>query len=435
MQRFVLNTLAQWKEQKNRKPLILRGARQVGKTWLVNAFGQQYFKGRIHVIDLEKHPDWHVVFEKNLNVQRILSELELLVNASIEPGKDLLFFDEIQSCPRAIMALRYFYEELPGLHIIAAGSLLEFALKDISFPVGRIRFLNMFPMTFAEFLLAIGREKLAEIVRSSEPQFSENVHNMLLDELRTYFFVGGMPECVKSYAESGKLKPVFEIQSQLIETYRADFSKYAPYADKRCLNAVLTNTARSVGSQIKYARLTADFTPPTNKKAFDLLTMARLLYKIPAASPAGLPLSVSASGKKFKALMIDIGLMQNLCGLNAAEEISSSDLLDIYRGALAEQFVGQELIAANGGALYYWSREAKSSSAEVDFLVEREGRIIPIEVKSAAAGKLRSLHLLLKTYPRISAGYVLSALPFSRLPEQKLIFIPLYKAGYLPAKI
>jgi hypothetical protein len=177
-----------------------------------------------------------------------------------------------------------------------------------------------------------------------------------LDELRIYFFTGGMPECVNAYDVRQKLKEVFEIQRQLIETYRADFSKYAPYADKRCLNTVLTNTAKMVGQQINYARLTPDFTPPTNKKAFDLLHMARIIHKVPAASPAGLPLGASASSKKFKALMVDIGLMQNLCGINYSEEINRLDLLDIYEGTLAEQFVGQELLATTGNDLYYWSR-------------------------------------------------------------------------------
>ena len=289
----------------NKKILILRGARQVGKTWAVKMFGEQYFAGRFHIIDFEKRSDLHGIFDKNLDVIRILSELELALNRSIEPGRDLLFFDEIQSCPRAIMALRYFYEEMPELHIIAAGSLLEFALAEISFPVGRVQFLNTFPMTFAEYLLAIGKDKLAKTLFSEDSIFSETVHQMLLSELRNYFFVGGMPECVKTYTETKKLIKVSEIQRDLIETFKADFSKYATHADKRCLNSVLTNTARMVGRQIKYTRLADGFTPPTNKKAFELLNLARLIYKIRAASPAGLPLGAEASEKKFKALMLD----------------------------------------------------------------------------------------------------------------------------------
>ncbi|MDA3872165.1 MAG: AAA family ATPase [Candidatus Marinimicrobia bacterium] len=429
MKRLFVNKLIEWKDNINRKPLMLRGARQVGKTWMVRNFGNKYFKNRTHIIDFEKHSDWHTIFDKNLDVKRIISELELVLNTSIDPERDLLFFDEIQSCPRAIMSLRYFYEELPKLHIIAAGSLLEFALKEISFPVGRVQFLNMYPMTFVEFLLATGKNKMAEILLENSSDFPTNIHLMFLEELRLYFFVGGMPECVKTYKNTGKLKNVSEIQTGLIETYRADFSKYEPYADKRCINSVLTNVSQSIGKQIKYTHLTQGFTSPTNKKAFDLLNMAQIIYKISSVSPAGLPLGALASERKFKAIMVDIGLMQHLCGINISEEIYKTDLLNIYNGALAEQFVGQELLASSRNELYYWSRDAKSSSAEVDYLIERDGKILPIEVKSGVAGKLKSLHLLLKKYPNISTAFVLSARPYSELPKQKLIFYPLYCSG------
>ena len=427
MERFITKDLISWKDNPNRKPLILRGVRQVGKTWSVEDFGVKYFTGRIHIVDLEKHPEWHAIFDKNLDVNRIVSELEIFLNIHIEPGKDLLFFDEIQSCPRAIMALRYFYEDMPELHVIAAGSLLEFALKDISFPVGRVQFLNMFPLSFAEFLTAIGKDKLAEIIIDYPKQLSDFVHQILMDELKNFFFIGGMPECVKSYSSNARFKAVFEIQTQLIDTFRQDFSKYAPYADKRCLNAVLTNTAKSTGQQTKYTKLAEGFSSPTNKKAFDLLTLARLVHKIPAASPAGLPLGASASARKFKTIMVDIGLMHHLCGLNISDEFAKKNLLTIYQGAMAEQFVGQEFLAA-GNELFYWSRDAKSSSAEVDFLFSKKGNIYPVEVKSGASGKLKSMHLLLQNFSEIQNGYVLSGVPFSELVEQKLIFIPLYHA-------
>jgi predicted AAA+ superfamily ATPase len=428
MKRFIIEKLLHWHGSIKPKPLILRGARQVGKTWAVKKFAAQHLNNRIHIVDFDKHPDWHRVFEKNLDTKRIISELELLLNKSIILDKDLLFFDEIQSCPRAIMALRYFYEDLPELKVIAAGSLLEFALKEISFPVGRVQFMDMYPMVFTEFLYGLGKDIMADTLISGSKDFSENVHQMFLEQLRLYFFIGGMPECVKTYRDFNKLKRVSDIQEGLIEAYRADFSKYAAYSDKRCLNSVLTNTARFSGQQIKYTRLSDDFTQPTNKKAFDLLSMARIIYKIPSASPAGFPLSVLASDKKFKALLVDIGLMQYLCGLNINEEIYKKDLLNIYNGALAEQFAGQELVAHSRNQLYYWARDAKSSSAEVDYLVQNSGEILPVEVKSGSAGRLKSLHLLLKTYPDITKAYVLSQRPYEELPGQKLIFQPLYTA-------
>ena len=431
MKRFIIEKLLHWQDDPRRKPLILRGARQVGKTWAVKEFARQQFQDRIHLIDFEKYPDLHKIFAPDLDTRRIICELELFFNRTITPGEDLLFFDEIQSCPRAIMALRYFFEDLPNLSVIAAGSLLEFALRDISFPVGRVQFLNLYPMTFTEFLIATDKDMLAQEMVADPLHLPENIHQILLEQLRLYFFVGGMPECVKTYRDDGKLVNVFAVQENLIQAYRADFAKYAPYSDKRCLNAVLGNIAKTVGNQIKYSHLADSFSSATNKKAFELLTMAQISRKIPSTSAAGLPLGVSASERKFKALLLDIGLMQSLCGLNVNDQIFNKDLLSIYNGALAEQFVGQELLAGGNERLYYWARDAKNSSAEVDFLIENNGEIIPLEIKSGAAGRLKSLHLLLKSYPDISQGYVLSQRPYSVLPEQKLVFIPLYATSVL----
>lgn len=434
MKRFIVDKLLQWHNDPKRKPLILRGARQVGKTWAVKEFAGQQFQGRIHLVDFEKYPDLHEIFAKNLDTKRILSELELVLNRTIAPGNDLLFFDEVQSCPRAIMSLRYFFEDSPELAIIAAGSLLEFALAEISFPVGRVQFINLYPMTFAEFLFATGKNLMAQRLLSDPLEQSDNIHQLFLEKLRLYFFIGGMPECVKTYCDNGKLGDVFAVQENLIQAYRADFAKYAPYSDKRCLNAVLTNTAKAVGNQIKYSHLADSFSSPTNKKAFDLLNMAQVVRKIPSTSAAGLPLGASASERKFKALVLDIGLMQSLCGLSVNDQIFNKDLLSIYNGALAEQFVGQELLAYGNDQLYYWARDAKSSRAEVDFLLENKGEIIPLEVKSGAAGRLKSLHLLLKSYPNIAQGYVLSQKSYSVLPEQKLTFLPLYAALHFAKK-
>ncbi len=389
-------------------------------------FGQSNFNGKVHLLDFEKHPDWIQVFERNLDAKRIKSDLEVLLGSDINVGKDLLFFDEIQASPRAIMSLRYFYEQIPDLHVIAAGSLLEFALKDISIPVGRIHMLNMYPLTFPEFLEALGNNQASQNILSPVKDQSGAIHEFLIEELRKYFFIGGMPECVIKYLNTGSMQQVFEVQTSLIDTFRMDFPKYAKYSDKQCINAVVVSTAKSVGQQIKYARLTEDFSNPTIKKAFDLLCQSRFISKVRSASPAGLPLAATASERTFKALILDIGLMQNLCGLAVNTEYFQSDLLSIYRGALAEQFVGQELTAALDSEVYYWSRDAKSSSAEVDFLVALNNQICPIEVKSGAAGRLKSLHMLLEIYPNCPQGFVFSGANFSRLPEQRLVFLPLY---------
>ncbi len=382
MERDITSKLIQWKDRNDRKPLIIRGSRQTGKSYAVSEFGKKYFSGNIHIVNFEKRPDLASVFDLNYDIKRILFELEVLLNQRIVPGNDLLFFDEIQACPKAIVSLRYFYENLPELHVIAAGSLLEFALTDISFPVGRVHLMNMYPMTFREYLNATGKSQAADLISGEPTVLPEAIHNLLNEELKKYFLIGGMPKCVKTYESTNSIQAVFEVQSDLINTFRQDFSKYAGRADKNCLNSVLTSTAQKVGQQIKYSTLAEGFSNPTIKNAFELLETARIISRVSAASPAGLPLGASVSSKKFKAISLDCGLLTHLSGLSQAAEFLKDDLLAIFRGAVAEQFVGQEIRAAADTALYYWSREARNSSAETDFLIEKQGQIVPIEVKS-----------------------------------------------------
>jgi predicted AAA+ superfamily ATPase len=429
MKRVVEQDLLAWKASTRRKPLILRGARQVGKTWLVDHFLSRHFDSTVK-IDLEKRRDLHRIFDGNLDPKQILNILELSVGRILSE-KTLLFFDEIQSCPRAIMALRYFYEEMPELHVIAAGSLLEFAFGEISVPVGRVQYLPVYPMTFFEYLLALGKEPMAECVEADPAAIPAAAHEQILTELRNYFFVGGMPECVAVWVDTSSMTEAGQVQSEIISSLRDDFSKYTPQTDPACLDAVLLSVAKRVGEQIKYTRLNEQHSGPTNRKAFDLLVKAKIVHKISACNPSGLPLGATANPKRFKAALVDIGLMQRLCQIPLAPEMLKENLLAIYRGKLAEQFVAQELVAAGGGELFYWAREAHGSSAEIDFLAVRGGKIYPVEVKSGAAGTLRSLHLILNTYPNCPEGIILSTRPYSRLPEQKLSFLPIYHAAGL----
>lgn len=429
MRRIVEKNLLAWKESRRRKPLIVRGARQVGKTWLVENFLAKEFE-HLAKIDLEERTDLHVHFSGSLDPKGILEALEISTG-KIVPGKTLLFLDEIQACPRAIMALRYFYEKMPELHVVAAGSLLEFAFDEISFPVGRVQYLHVHPMTFYEYLLAKGNEPMAKLTRRTPSEVSEAIQMEILSELKKYLLVGGMPECVRVYRDSGSLLDVFAVQSEILDSYRDDFSKYKPHMDTACLDAVFHQAARSVGEQIKYTRLNEGHTGVTNRKAFDLLCKARILHKIPACTPAGLPLSATVKGKKFKACFLDVGLMQRLCEVAIDEALGQENLLALYNGKLAEQFVAQELLAGQNTELYYWAREAKSSCAEVDYLIVRAGSIYPVEVKSGAGGRLKSLHLLLQSYPNCPQGVVLYSGSWRELPEQKLLFLPLYSAASL----
>ncbi|AQT67928.1 hypothetical protein STSP2_01080 [Anaerohalosphaera lusitana] len=428
MKRIAEKKLLAWINSYRRKPLVIRGARQVGKTWLVeNCLAKQFEK--YVKIDLEKQPQFHAAFEGDLTPNRMLEVIELHAGR-ITPGKTLLFIDEIQGYPRAITALRYFYEELPELHVVAAGSMLEFAFGGISVPVGRIEYLHITPMTFYEYILAIGNEIIAERLLEHPKDHSDALVEAIHQHLRDYFFIGGMPEAVEAYRDTRSKLESYKIHSQIISSYREDFAKYRPSVDYACLDGVLDSVARSTGQQIKYTQLYEHASGVTNHKAFDLLCKAKLLNRISSANPSGLPLGAS-QGKRFKASMLDIGLMQHMCGIDPSIAVGKENLLSIYNGQLAEQFVAQELLAWHTDKLFYWSRTAKSSNAEVDYLTVRDSTIYPIEVKSGPAGRLRSLHLCLEAYPNCPQGWVLQDGPYQELPSQKLIFWPLYATPHL----
>ena len=428
MHRFAYEQLVRWKSALRRKPLIVRGARQVGKTWLIERFAEAEFDSMVKV-DLEMRRDLHGCFGDDLDARTVLRRLELDSGARIVPGGTLLFLDEVQACPRAIMALRYLYEQMPALHVIAAGSLLEFALGEIPVPVGRVQQLHLYPMTFREYLAGIGNQVAADCAAQHPSSVDEGMQRRLLHELKTFLFVGGMPESVQTYCDTGSIVAASRVQREIIDTCRDDFAKYAPRADPACLDAVLLSAARTIGDQIKYTNLDRGHAGPTNRRAFDTLRKARLIHKIASCDPSGLPLGASADDRRFKAALLDVGLLQTLCRVPVEMELRERDLLAIYRGALAAQFAAQELIACCGGELFYWARNARGSSAEVDYLAIRDGRIVPVEVKSGTAGSLRSLHLMLATYPHCADGVVLYSGPYSRLPAQRLTFMPLYYAG------
>ena len=427
MKRLAEKEVIKWKNSLRRKPLIIRGARQVGKTWLVENVLASTFDNFVK-IDLEKRRDLHVHFAGNLEPRAILNHLELITSRIIS-GKTLLFFDEIQACPRAITALRYFYEQIPELHVVAAGSLLEFAFDEISVPVGRVQYLHLHPMTYYEYLLAMGKEPMADYSLTPPKRVAPSIQKMILSELRNYLFVGGMPECVKTWRDSGSMIETFQVQSEILESYRDDFSKYKPRIDPACLDAVFLNTAKSVGDQLKYTRLNSGHSGQMNRKAFDLLNKAQIVQKIPSCDPSGLPLGATANQKKFKASLMDIGLLQRTCQVPAELELQQDNMLAMYRGKLAEQFVAQELLAWHSSELYYWARDARGSNAEVDYLAVHESKIYPVEVKSGAGGSLRSLHLMLEKYPNCPYGLVLYDGTYKMRTEQKIMFLPLYSVA------
>lgn len=426
MKRHAEAQLLSWKQEPHAKPLIIRGARQVGKSYLVEQFGKSHF-AQLLTFNFEKQPSLAEIFAADFNVVEILQKLEFISNARIIPGETLLFFDEIQRCPRAITALRYFKEEKPDLRVIAAGSLLDFALKEISVPVGRVGYLHLHPMSFLEFLEALGETLLlASLQRGNLPRQNDVVHARLLNLVRQYAIVGGMPEAVKTYLDTRSFIAVGTVHGDLVESFRQDFSKYARQARYPQLLKILEQIPKRVGTQIKYAHLDPDSRSNETKDALLLLERAQVVHRVRATSGSGLPLGAEASEKIFKAIFVDIGLMQNLCGIEWGRIADSEDFIKINEGALAEQFVGQELLAYSGSvppALYYWRREAQNSSAEIDYVIAKDGKVCPVEVKSATGGRLKSLRLFCDAYapPRT---YVVSSRPYET--ADGMSWIPFY---------
>ncbi len=430
MKRNIDAELNSWKESRFRKPLIVRGARQVGKTYSVKKFGSEQFDNYV-VFDFERDRTLHKIFDNDLSPVRILAELEVHANQRIIPGATLLFFDEIQECERALLSLRYFYEEKPELHVVAAGSMLEFALGTISFPVGRVTFMWMRPMTFYEFLVAGKKELLAEKlpVIFDEINISESVHLKIIEELKSYFITGGLPEAVKRFIATGSFKETSAVHEDIYQSYLQSLVKYNRQADMNSLDHLLRTVPLHVGGQIKFTRLDPDRRIEKTKASLRVLEKALLIQMVQSVSGTDLPLGAAASQRIIKPLFLDIGLMQHICGINPADVLNENDLSKIYKGALAEQFIGQELLAAGGSEnskVYYWARAKKNSSAELDYLFVKDGEVLPVEVKSGPAGKLKSMHIFLKEHPNSPKGYVMSPTVYDKQRVDRIVFVPIY---------
>lgn len=398
MQRQQLQFLTRWLHNKNRKPLIIRGARQVGKSTLVQLFAAQQGM-TLMTANLERYPTLASTFASN-DPEQILQQIEALPRMPAVNESALLFLDELQAVPEAIPALRYFYEDHPQLPLVCAGSLLEFVLAahQFSMPVGRVQYLHMGPMTFSEFLLALGEDKLYQVVTEYQPsdEIGEVAHQRLLQLLRSYYFVGGMPEAVAAFAETRSYQSVSDVHNSIIETYRDDFPKYGKNRDQNRMLDVFNFAARNVGVKVKYSNISREDQSAVLKKDLELLCMARVISKVVHSHCSGLPLQASLEEKVYKLLFLDVGLMNAICGLNWRTLSQFDDVKLVNEGAIAEQFVGQHLQAllaeSPNRELTYWLREGRSANAELDFVVALEGQIIPVEVKAGASGSMKSLH-------------------------------------------
>jgi len=396
MKRNAENYLDKWMAARRRKPLVLRGARQVGKSTLVRQFAAKH--GLIlNEVNLERHLNLDKIFA-SLDIAVICAELEALVGRSItEPGS-ILFLDEIQATPSALQALRYFYEDMPDIPVIAAGSLLEFTLSEHSFsmPVGRIEYFHLGPMTFREFLLAIEPELNRYLDQLSfDTLLPETAHKKLLMRQRQFMLVGGMPEAVLSFQESGSFENVASIHRSIVNTYEDDFTKYGQRHDIALLQQVFRQIPLKVGQKVKYVNFSREDRSRDVKAAINLLAKARVCHRVFASHCSGVPLYADINDTVYKLLFLDIGLMNNLCGMDWSSLNRMDERKLVNEGALAEQFIGQHLVYSGQGVeqprLVYWLREGRDTNAEIDYVISIGPDIFPVEVKAGKTGTLRSL--------------------------------------------
>jgi len=434
--RFVLDDLISWARQLKRKPLIIRGARQVGKSTTVRLLAEK-MKLQLIEINLERQREYASLFKEG-DPQTTLQLLALKFNVSIKPGESLLFLDEIQTCPELLAILRYFYEEMPELHIVCAGSLLEFALKNLNFsmPVGRIEYCYMGPMTFSEFLLALNFDKLVEYLQNFQLQqnIPEAIHNQFMLFTKIYHILGGMPEAVYEYANTNDWIRVERVKHSILETYKDDFSKYSSPKHDNQLRETFNKIPLLIGSKVKYSHINPHVKSTAIAAELEKLTLARVIYMVHHSAANGIPLGAEINSKIMKPLFLDVGLLSTQLGINYLDTANINELTLINNGVIAEQFIGQHLLYSTPfyqrPELYYWQREKKSSQAEVDYVISHGQYIIPVEIKAGKTGRLRSLQVFIEEkHPvaavRFNSDYP-SLLEFTNGQPCQLLSLPFY---------
>lgn len=394
-----MQNLLSWKSSPKRKPLILMGARQVGKTFVLKKFGEQEYQNTIY-LNFEDNPRLCKLFDASLDPDLILKVLTIEMDTEIFLGKTLIFFDEIQECPNALNSLKYFFEKAPDQHIVAAGSLLGVKLSHTKgFPVGKVQFLTLYPLSFLEFLRALDREKLQIFIDELnvvEPLLP-NLHDKLLGYFKEYLFVGGMPEAVSEYIDSQNLSKVREIQKAILSAYGLDFAKHAPKDQIMKINQVwgaIPNQLARENKKFIYSALREGARAKEFEVALQWLLEAGLIYKVSHVGVPKIPLTAYADFNTFKIYLVDVGLLGAMSDLSAKTILHGNELFEEFRGAIAENYVAQALVAS-AYPLYYWTSSGK---AELDFILEQDDLIYPIEVKSGNSSKKKSLRVYAGTY-------------------------------------
>ncbi|MPL93337.1 hypothetical protein SDC9_39463 [bioreactor metagenome] len=424
MKRIAYEGLLKWKSKQNRKPLLIKGARQVGKTWLMKEFGKNEYES-VAYINFEKATQLANLFEADFDIPRILRSVQLITGIVPKPGETLIIFDEIQSVKRGLLSLKYFYEDAPEYHIIAAGSLLGLSIhKDDSFPVGKVDFLELYPLSYEEFIVALGKNSLLDALHRRDWELTKAFKSNYIELLKQYYYIGGMPEVVKSFIQNNDYNEVREIQNSILESYNNDFSKHSPIEIgpriKMIWNSIPSQLAKE-NRKFIYGAVKSGGRAKEFEVAIMWLEDAGLIHKISRVSNASLPLEGFVDIGAFKLFMVDIGLLGAKSGLDAKTIIEGNTIFGQYKGALTEQYVLQQLKCSTGIEIYYWSSE--QGIAEIDFLIQTGGKVLPIEVKAQENLKAKSLKSFRdKFHPELSLRTSMSDFR----EEETLTNLPLY---------
>jgi predicted AAA+ superfamily ATPase len=423
MRRLGYDFLQSWKNNKKRKPLIIRGARQVGKTFLVHEFGKKEFP-HIHVFNFQKDRDIHSLFEENIEPKKIIKVLADYSNKKIDIERDLIFFDEIQDCPKALTSLKYFFEDMRGAFLIAAGSLLGIHLNETSFPVGKVEFLNLFPLNFIEFLYAREQNQLIEYLQSKPIQIPELIHTKLNDELKDYLVVGGAPEVVTTYLETLDFIAVRKKQNELLHAYRGDFAKHSGQVNAMSINQIfesIPNQLAKDNKKFSFKLLETGSRFTKYRTAIEWLIGADLVYKVPIINHIETPLKSLTSENSFKLYFFDIGLLGALSELPTQAFVAKESWFKTFKGAFMENLFLQEFKSHRTESIYCW----QGKLSEIEFVFQNESGLFPIEVKSGTSGRLRSLNIFSEKYHATQRTRV-SMLNFIQEKKSSFVNLPLY---------
>ena len=429
MYREISDELIKWKDSKRRKPLMITGVRQCGKTYVLKEFGEKFFDNTCY-INFESNSNYSAVFDYDYDVDRILKELELILKLKITPGKTLLIFDEIQECPKAITSLKYFCENRKELHLVCAGSLLGVALKreNIAFPVGKVNRMQMYPMSFKEFIIAMGEERFVSIFEKWDVnrEIPEGYARPMEQLLKTYYAVGGMPEVVRDYIENRDFKAVTEIQDEILSDYADDFSKHTPIAEIEKMRMIWESVPKQLAkdnNKFVFSHVKEGKRAHELEAALGWLKNAGLIYILEMVQNAEIPLAFNADATSFKVYMSDIGLLSRRLGVSIDDYMSENDNLKTSKGAITENYVMNELINQKKMP-YYWK---SGNTAELDFIYENDGQVVPVEVKAATNTQAKSYKQFSRKYePRVGFKASLKNIALNAVNETNTVSIPLY---------